>query len=104
MHERARETNPTGGIPEEGFTLIEVMMALAITLILSASIYLLMNSAQTAFVKQPATSALQQNMRLAMDVISKDVLQAGDGLAPFMQAFTPGLSALGVPGSLTGGN
>src|SRR5579862_2029654 len=98
-----RDTNQgTGRTRDGGFTLIEVMVALTLTI--SGSICLLVNSAQSQFVKAPAASALQQNLRLAMDLMSKDVLEAGDGLAQWGQVFTPNLGGTGVVGSLTGGN
>jgi prepilin-type N-terminal cleavage/methylation domain-containing protein len=100
----ASSTGTQRGQHEGGFTLIELMVALVVTLLVSTSIYMLVNTAQVQFVKQPAVSSLQQNMRLAMDLITKDVLEAGDGLAPFTQAFTSNLGAKGLAGSLTGGN
>jgi prepilin-type N-terminal cleavage/methylation domain-containing protein len=87
-----------------GFTLIELLVAMGITLIISLSIYALVNTAQAQFVKQPAVSGMQQNLRASMDMITNDVLEAGDGLAPFVQAFSPNLSGKGPAGSLTGAN
>ncbi len=81
---------------QAGFSLIELMIALVVTLIISGAVYQLLTSGQTAFRREPEMADRQQNARMAMDVISKDIYQAGNGLPPFMRVFTDGLDGFGA--------
>ncbi|HET9317067.1 MAG TPA: prepilin-type N-terminal cleavage/methylation domain-containing protein [Vicinamibacteria bacterium] len=76
-----------------GFSLIELLVAMTITLIVSGAIYGLLASGQNAFRREPELTERQQNIRLAMDMIMRDTAGAGVGLPPFMQVFTTGLGA-----------
>ena len=62
--------------PETGFSLIELMVAMLITLIVSGAIFGLLSSGHSAFRREPELSDRQQSIRLAMDVISRDVVNA----------------------------
>jgi prepilin-type N-terminal cleavage/methylation domain-containing protein len=74
-----------------GFSLIELLVAMTITLIVSGAIYGLLASGQNAFRREPELTERQQNIRLAMDMIMRDTAGAGVGLPPFAQVFTTGL-------------
>jgi len=96
----------------EGFSLIELMVAMTITLIVSGAIYGLLTSGSNAFRREPEVADRQQNIRLAMDLITRDVFNAGSALPPFAQVFTiqdpsgnctGGLNGCGVAGSLGSG-
>ncbi|HVR72200.1 MAG TPA: prepilin-type N-terminal cleavage/methylation domain-containing protein [Vicinamibacteria bacterium] len=78
---------------ESGFSLIELMIAMTITLVISGAMYGLIAGGQTAFRREPELSDRQQNIRVAMDLILRDVANAGSGLPSFIQTFTPGLDA-----------
>lgn len=83
---------------EKGFSLIELLIAMVITLIVSGAIYGLMTAGQNAFRREPELAERQQNIRLAMDMMVRDLANAGTGLPPFAQVFTPGLAdAAGSP-------
>jgi prepilin-type N-terminal cleavage/methylation domain-containing protein len=82
-----------------GFSLVELMIALVVTLIVSGAIYGLLASGQDAFRREPELADRQQNIRIAMDVIKADIANAGSGMSPFVQAFTPGLNGAGIMGS-----
>lgn len=73
---------------ERGFSLIELMIAMLVTLIVSGAIYGLLASGQNAFRREPEVSDRQQNIRLAMDIITKDVSNAGANIPAFAQVFT----------------
>ena len=60
-----------------GFSLIELMVAMAVTLIVTGAIYGLMTGGQNAFRREPAITDRQQNIRLAMDIIMRDIASAG---------------------------
>src|SRR5512139_3712660 len=73
---------------ERGFSLVELMMAMTITLIVSAAIYGLLTSGSNAFRREPELADRQQNIRVAMDLVARDVYNAGAGLPTFSQVFT----------------
>jgi len=95
---------------EHGFSLVELMVAMTITLIVSAAIYGLLTSGSNAFRREPELSDRQQNIRVAMDLVARDVFNAGAGLPTFSQVFsisdptggacTGSLNGCGVMGTL----
>ena len=66
-----------------------------ITLIIIGAIYGLLAQGQNAFRREPEISDRQQQIRIAMDLIQRDIVTAGMSLPGFVQAFTPGLEADG---------
>lgn len=76
-----------------GFSLVELTIALVVTLIVTGAIYGLLTGGQSAFRLQPELTDRQQNIRVAMDLIMKDIANAGSGLPPFVQIFTRNLDA-----------
>jgi len=82
-----------------GFSLVELMVAMTVTLIVSGAIYGLLTSGSNAFRREPEVADRQQNIRVAMDVISQDVYKAGYGAPTFAQVFTDGLDGAGPAGS-----
>ena len=62
---------------EPGFTLIEIMIALAIAGILLVSIYNMYISQSRTYTVQEQVSEMQQNARVAMDIISRNIRTAG---------------------------
>jgi prepilin-type N-terminal cleavage/methylation domain-containing protein len=78
---------------DRGFSLVELMVAMLVTMIISAAIYGLMAGGQNAFRREPELSDRQQNIRVAMDMIMKDIGNAGSGMPPFLQTFTRSLNA-----------
>jgi type II secretory pathway pseudopilin PulG len=89
--------------PETGFSLVELMVAMVITLMITGAIFSLLSSGQSAFKVQPERTDRQQNIRTAMDLIIRDASSAGVGMPPFIQTFTPALDGTG-PVSPFGGN
>jgi prepilin-type N-terminal cleavage/methylation domain-containing protein len=65
---------------QSGFSMVELMVAMTVTLIVSAAIYGLLTSGSTAFRREPELADRQQNIRVAMDLISRDVFDGGDPL------------------------
>ncbi len=84
---------------EDGFSLVELMVALTVTLIVSGAIYGLLTSGSAAFRREPELADRQQNIRVAMDLVARDVFNAGAALPTFSQVFT---LTDGVGGSCTG--
>jgi prepilin-type N-terminal cleavage/methylation domain-containing protein len=74
-----------------GFSLIELMVAMVVTLIVTGAIYGLLTGGHNAFRREPELSDRQQNIRTAMDLIMRDIASAGSGMPPFVQTFTTNL-------------
>lgn len=68
---------PEAVYSDRGFTLVEVMVALAISGIVLASIYSAFQSQQNSYVAQEQVSEMQQNVRIGLDMLSKDIRLAG---------------------------
>jgi len=96
-----RHENPD---PEAGFSLAELMVAMVITLIVTGAIFGLLSSGQSAFKVQPERTERQQNIRTAMDLITRDAASAGVGMPAYLQTFTPGLDGVGTTTGPTGVN
>jgi type IV pilus assembly protein PilW len=62
---------------QRGFTLIELLIAMLIGVFLMAGVIQIFLSAKQAYRLQENLSRLQENGRLAMDIITKDVRMAG---------------------------
>ena len=80
-----------------GFSLVELTIAMLVTLIISGAIFGLLSGGKTAFRREPELSDRQQNIRVAMDLIQKDIGTAGMAMSDFVQAFTRGDGPLGTP-------
>jgi prepilin-type N-terminal cleavage/methylation domain-containing protein len=79
----------------KGFTLVELIVAMAITLTITAATLSLVGPAHDAFQVQPETADLQQRARVGIDALQRDLLMAGAGLysagvvGPLHQALAP---------------
>ena len=65
---------------EHGFAIVEMLVATAIMLAVTAAIFSLMNPAQGMFAAQPEVSDMQQRMRIGVDALYRDILLAGAGI------------------------
>jgi hypothetical protein len=64
---------------ERGFSIVEMLIATAIMMAVTAATFGLMNPATGMFVAQPEVSDMQQRLRIAVDTLKKDLLMAGAG-------------------------
>jgi Tfp pilus assembly protein PilW len=64
---------------DTGFSLLELTIALGLTLALMTAIFTMMQSAHGASAMQPETADLQQRLRVAVDVLTRDLMMAGAG-------------------------
>jgi prepilin-type N-terminal cleavage/methylation domain-containing protein len=62
---------------KKGFTLVELMVAMAITLVVMGAIFLTFKSQQDSYVIQEQITATQQNVRAAMYILTRDIQMAG---------------------------
>src|SRR5258705_238191 len=63
-----------------GFTLIELMVSMALGLLVMAALGTLFKSGMDATLVVTQRAELQQNMRAAIELLSKDIGMAGSGL------------------------
>jgi prepilin-type N-terminal cleavage/methylation domain-containing protein len=73
---------------QAGFSLVELLVAMLVTLIVSGAVFGLMTAGQGAFRREPELTERQQNVRVAMDLITRDIQAAGVAMDPFEQVFT----------------
>jgi prepilin-type N-terminal cleavage/methylation domain-containing protein len=73
---------------QAGFSLVELMVAMLMTLIISGAIYGLLTTGSNVFRREPEVADRQQNIRIAMDAIARDVENAGGGMPLVGQVFT----------------
>ena len=68
---------PIKGHETHGFTLIELLVALAISLLVMGAIFLTFKSQQDSYVIQDQVTRMQQNLRGAMYMMTRDIQMAG---------------------------
>jgi len=71
---------PAGGRPrghDRGFSLVELMVAITVTLILLGGVLQLFVSSKQTYRTQEALSRLQENGRAAISLLQRDIRQAG---------------------------
>lgn len=73
-----------------GFSLVELLVALVVGLFVTGAVYGLILGGSNAFTREPERADRQQNIRIAMDAMQRDIAMAGSGPAAWMQAFTIG--------------
>ena len=61
---------------DSGFSMVELTVAMLITLLISGAIYGLIGSGSNMFRREPALSDRQQNIRIAMDTITREAEEA----------------------------
>lgn len=62
---------------EQGFTLIEAVVGLAISLILLGVAIVVFNVQRKTFIMQEQVAEMQQNIRAAMDMMAREIAMAG---------------------------
>ena len=67
------------GRGQEGFSLVELLLAGFITLIVVAGAFELAGPAQRLFQAQPEAADMQQRTRVAVDALRRDLIMAGAG-------------------------
>lgn len=85
-HGNTKDTIKTGravmkGIKNKGFTLIEILVSLAILGIVLAGIYSVYNMQHKSYIVQEQVAEMQQSERIALQMITRDIRMAGLGLS-----------------------
>jgi type IV pilus assembly protein PilW len=83
-----------GASQERGFTLVELMIGLVVATIIVAAAFTAMTGSDRATKINDQTAQAQQNVRLAMELISHDIKMAGYGMTTPL----PGCNTAIVPG------
>jgi len=65
---------------EAGFTLMESLIALALTLLVTGAAFSLINPNTTTAQTQPEVMDMQQRARIGADMLSRDLIMAGAGV------------------------
>lgn len=65
---------------EGGFSLVEVTIAALLTVGLMGVVFLLLNRNQQVFVTESSITDMNENMRTAVDLLTRDIQSAGMGL------------------------
>src|SRR5262249_17522766 len=64
---------------QRGFSLLEVMIAMAIMMTVVGGVFTLLNPAHGSFAMEPEVADLQQRLRVAQDTLYRDLVMAGAG-------------------------
>lgn len=73
------------GRGEKGFTLIEILISLAIMSIVTIAVYQLYISQYKTWISQDLVTEMQQNGRVAIDTMSRDLILSGYGMSPAIE-------------------
>jgi prepilin-type N-terminal cleavage/methylation domain-containing protein len=94
-----------------GFSLVEMLIAVALLLMIMATVFAALSPAQGAFQIEPERADLQQRLRVAADVLRRDLSGAGggsyqgrhsgalDGFFPAVLPFRQGQRSADPPGT-----
>src|SRR5215217_5092016 len=79
------KTPITSVVDERGFSLTELMIAMMVFTLIGGSVVMLLTKSQTIFRAEQGVSEMDQNARLLMDFLTRDIQQSkenGLGLGP----------------------
>jgi len=65
--------------PEAGYSLLELMISTGILVVVTGSVFSLLNPAHGTFRAQPEVSDMQQRLRVAVESMQRDLFMAGGG-------------------------
>ncbi len=65
---------------ERGFTLVELMISIVISSVIVAAGYTILTTTHKATISNERAVGTQQNIRVAMELIARDIKQAGFGM------------------------
>lgn len=76
MKEERRRLKVEERASERGYTLTELMIAMLVFTVIMGSIFVLVNKSQTIFRAEMGVSEMDQNARLAIDFLTRDIQQS----------------------------
>lgn len=88
MRQSPHRPRPSGArllrLARRGFTLLEVMVAIAIAAFVTAALYATFSVQSKQFITQDLQMEMNQNMRFAVDMVSRSVRMAGYGTSGYV--------------------
>jgi type II secretory pathway pseudopilin PulG len=84
------DARAAGSADQHGFSLLELMIAMICTAIIGGAILSMVLGGNNAFQREPSLTERQQNIRIAMDLIQRDIAHAGSEMEAWVQAFAVG--------------
>ena len=88
-------------VGERGFTLVELMISIVISSVIVAGGYTVLTTTHKATISNERAVGTQQNIRVAMELIARDIKQAGFGMPPAPNAPVGGTAGNCAPGGTT---
>lgn len=85
---QAKRTKSKDG-ESRGFSLLEVLISMTISVIVLAAVFGLLSQSQRSFEREPRVADLNQSARMMLETASADIMRAGAGLPPEFPSFTP---------------
>ena len=82
----------TAALKPTGFSVVELIVAVAIMLVVTGAIFGLTYPAQAMFQVEPERADMQQRLRIAVEAMSRDIMMAGAGGQISGGAIVPGRS------------
>ncbi len=72
-----KQVNSTTDAGTQGFSLVEIVIALVLTMLVMTSVFVLLQKSQKSFAREPEVSDMNANARGGLDRISQDLAIAG---------------------------
>jgi len=89
---------------EQGFTVVEIIIAMAMSLVVMGAIYSLFQTQQKSYIHQERVATIQQNLRGAMYIMTREIRLAGcnpRGISPAPGIFTADANTIQVTMDIT---
>ena len=96
---RASVTESPRRSNEQGFSLAELMIALMVFTLIMGSVVLLLTKSQTIFKTEQGVAEMDQNARLLMDFLTRDIQQSKENAIGVAPSFRPVFSYNAPDGS-----
>jgi type II secretory pathway pseudopilin PulG len=71
-------------IQERGFSILEMLVAMSITIGLTGTLFYFFKQSQDTFVVESARTEMNQNFRAGLDLMARDIQAAGAGIPFFL--------------------
>src|SRR5437764_12525086 len=98
MKAKGKRQKAKGKRQEGGFSLVELMVAMTVCLVIGGAVALLLGKSQTIFRAEQGVSEMDQNARLMMDFLTRDIQQSKENGLGLGQRFRTIYSKDGADG------
>src|SRR6476619_5797726 len=73
-------------VEPQGFSVIELVVAMAVTMLITSAVFAMLDPATGAFEVQPESADVSQRLRAASDVLWRELMSAGGGPSTVLSA------------------